>query len=113
MSLKQIVGGLILGAALVGGTALADDKKMDKPAEKAPAEKAPAKVALVDINSASQEELEALPGVGTDYCHHIIMGRPYGKKEELVTKNILPKETYAKIKTMIVAKAEAKPKAKK
>jgi competence protein ComEA len=96
---------------LVGGAALADTKA-EKPAEK-PAQKAPAKapkVALVDINSATQEELEAIPEIGTENCHHIIMGRPYAKKEELVTKNILPKETYDKVKDKIVAKAEAKPK---
>jgi competence protein ComEA len=112
LSLKKIVGGLILGAALFGGTAFADTKA-EKPAEKAPAEKAPAKVAMVNINTATQAELEALPGVGTEYCHHIIMGRPYAKTDELVTKNILPKETYAKIKTMVVAKAEPAPAKKK
>jgi competence protein ComEA len=116
LSLKKIVGGLILGAALIGGTAFADKKAekapAEKPAEKAPAEKAQAKVAMVNINTATQEELEALPGVGTEYCHHIIMGRPYAKTDELVTKNILPKETYAKIKTMVVAKAEPAPKKK-
>jgi len=71
------------------------------------------KVALVDINSASQKQLEALPGVGKEHCHHIIMGRPYENTEELVTREILPKETYEKIKTKIVvkpAKKEAPPK---
>ena len=112
MSIKQIMGGLILGAAMMG-TAAADAKK-DKPAEK-PAEKAPAKtekVALVDINSASQEELEALPGIGKEHCHHIIMGRPYAKKEDLVSKNVIPQDAYDKIKDRVVAKAE-KPAPKK
>lgn len=103
MTLKHIAG-LILGLSLVGGVAVAD-----KPAEK-PAQKAPQKVALVDINSATQAELEAIPEIGTEHCHHIMMGRPYAKKEELVSKNILPKDTYDKIKDKIVAKAETKPK---
>ena len=119
MSLKHIAA-LILGVSLVGGAAVADtktEKPAEKPAQKAPdkttdkaPDKAPAKVALVDINSATQAELEAIPEIGTEYCHHIIMGRPYAKKEDLVTKNVLPKETYDKVKGKIVAKAETKPK---
>jgi competence protein ComEA len=113
LSLKNLVGGLFLGLAIIGGTALADNKQ--KPAEKpAPAEKAPAKaekVAVVDINTATQQQLEAIPGIGKDHCHHIIMGRPYDNTEQLLTRNILPKETYDKVKgRLTVAKAEPKPK---
>jgi len=102
--LKHIAA-LILGVSLVGGMALADTKT-DKPAPKTPAKK----VALVDINSATQEQLEAIPEIGTEYCHHIIMGRPYKTTDELVSKQILPKETFDKVKDKIVAKAEVKPK---
>jgi DNA uptake protein ComE-like DNA-binding protein len=103
---KKIICGFTFGALLFG-TAMAEDKAPAKP--KAPA--TAKKVALVDINSASQKQLEALPGVGKEHCHHIIMGRPYENTEELVTREILPKETYEKIKTKIVAKpAKAAPK---
>jgi DNA uptake protein ComE-like DNA-binding protein len=94
MSVKQIAFVLALGL----GAASADPPKTEKPA--APAKK----VAMVDINSASQEQLEALPGIGTEYCHHIIYGRPYVKTEELVSKGILPQEAYDRIKGLIVAK---------
>ncbi len=107
MSLKHLVAELFLGLAIVSGSALADSK----PAEKAPPKARPAKVAVVDINTATQQQLEAIPEIGKEHCHHIIMGRPYADKEELATRNILPKETYEKVKHKVtVAKATPKPK---
>jgi competence protein ComEA len=60
--------------------------------------------APLDINSATQEELEKLPGIGKAYSEKIIKGRPYTKKDQLVSRNILPQATYDKIKDMIVAR---------
>lgn len=78
---------------------VADNKKADKkPAAPAAASK------LVDINSASAAELEALPTIGKAKTAKIIAGRPWKRKDDLVDKGILSAADYAKVKDMIIAK---------
>jgi|WetSurSiteA1Bulk_404760.scaffolds.fasta_scaffold25726_2 competence protein ComEA len=61
-------------------------------------------VELLDINTASKDDLEKLPGIGTAYSQKIIGGRPYARKDELVSRKIVPQATYDKVRDKIIAK---------
>ena len=80
-------------------TAVAPAKPTAAPAT-APAANAP----LLDINTASVEELQALKGVGDVRAKAIVAGRPYKGKDELWQKKIIPKGVYNNIKDLIIAK---------
>lgn len=91
--------------AIAAGLVLAQTAPAQKAAPAHPTTGAPteAKAGLIDINSASAEELDALPGIGAAFSKKIIAGRPYRAKTDLVTKKIIPQSTYTKIKDQIVA----------
>src|SRR5512134_3714185 len=86
----------LTSASPVLAQAKAPAAKPDKPAAM--------KTEPLDINSASEDQLKALPGVGEAYAKKIVDGRPYKGKDELVQKKVVPKATYDKIKDQIVAK---------
>ncbi len=76
-------------------------------AKQAPAEQHHGKMELVDLNTATKEQLAELPGIGEAYAQKIIDGRPYKAKNELFQKKIIPKSVYDKIAGKIVAKQAA------
>lgn len=59
-------------------------------------------VSKININTATQSELESLSGVGPVTASKIISARPYQKIEELLEKKVVGKSVFEKIKDSIV-----------
>ena len=100
MKLTHIILTLVTAISLLAAPQSGGASKTPPPsaAKAAPAED------LIDLNSATAEQLQALPGIGKAYSAKIIAGRPYRAKNQLVDKKIIPPATYAKIKDKVIAK---------
>jgi competence protein ComEA len=100
---KQLSRMLFVVLVAVLGVSVAVSQPQTKSAAKS-SQASAASADLLDINSASKEQLDALPGIGEKYAQKIIDYRPYAKKTDLVRKKIIPQATYNKIAGMIIAK---------
>lgn len=106
--MKKLIAAAAIALLAATGTAFAKDE----PKKAAPAAEKKAE-ALLDINSASRDELMKLKGVGDARADAIIKGRPYKGKNELLDKKIVPENVYNDIKDKIIAKQDAAPAPKK
>lgn len=104
---KHLISRILVLAVMFGvlsGMGMAQAAPKTKAKKAAAPAAAAADTKLVDINSASKADLDALPGIGAAYSQKIIDGRPYKVKTDLTRKKIIPAATYAKIKNLIIAK---------
>lgn len=123
MSRKTVLSWFLIALAACAVPAMAQTPakapKAAVPAVSAPAKAAPAKAAekakaeakakapaapLLDLNSATKAQLETLTGIGPTFSQKVIDGRPYARKDQLVSKKIVPQATYDKIKDLVIAK---------
>jgi competence protein ComEA len=107
-----LLAALIAGLLGVGAAAPTGAAEIGKPihlfpligsAEAKSAKETPAAGAKLDLNTASEQELDTLPGIGPILARKIVDARPYQRKDELVRRKILPQGAYDAVKDRVIA----------
>ncbi len=97
MRAQRLFAAALFAAAAIGTGA------QSTPAPRQPARSPHASSDLLDINTATPQQLKALSGFGDAYVRRVIAGRPYSAKNQLLTRGVLPQSAYDKIASSIVA----------
>lgn len=100
---KLILIVVLAGTLSLGETAIAMAQSSTAASAPKSNKASAANAEKLDINSATKEQLDALPGIGEASAQKIIAGRPYRTKRDLITRKIIPQSTYEKIKDQIIA----------
>ena len=105
MNLRKFFGLLLLIFSIASLPLLGQTGPTAKPAtsSSAPAAGKATTAQKLDINTATKDQLQALPGIGSAYSQKIIDGRPYHAKSDLVSRKIIPQATYDGVKDQIIA----------
>jgi competence protein ComEA len=102
--LRSIFLSLAAFAWLTAGTAASGPAQSTAPKKSATKSAGQTASDLLDLNTATKDQLDALPGIGGAYSQKIIDGRPYKAKTDLVRRHIIPQATYDKIANLVIAK---------
>jgi len=101
ISARSLLLALALAAAPL--PALAKTTAPAKPTAATTTQTTAAKTKLLDLNTASDADLQQLPGIGPVMAAKIVKGRPYKSKDELVRRKIIPPSAYSSIKDKVIA----------